>query len=132
MRRVFQLMSALLFTACAGTAPAPAPPAPANEYEPEPVEPVAAEPRPEPVPEPPPPQPITGRSYGQTIADGTTFTIVALSPEDAFYEDSPKIVNLRCTASGPLTETGTGLYGGSARCSDGEEYTFYQVSLTTP
>jgi hypothetical protein len=84
------------------------------------------------VPEPEPPPPITGTSYGQTIADGATFTIVALSPEDAFYEDSAKIVNLRCTAYGTLTETGTGLYGGSAKCSDGEDYTFYQVSLTTP
>lgn len=88
----------------------------------EPAE-VAAAPR--------PPQ-ITGTSYGQTIADGSTFTIVELSPEDAFYEDRAKLVNLRCTASGPLTETGTGLYGGSAKCSDGEDYTFYQVSITTP
>ena len=74
-------------------------------------------------------------SYGSTIPEGSTFTITGLSAEDAFYEDAPALVNLQCTATSPLTETGTGFYGGDARCSDGEDYTFYQVaigSVTTP
>lgn len=76
-----------------------------------------------------PPPALTGISHGQTVAEGATFVIVALSTEDAFYEDSATLVNQSCTATSPLTETGSGLYGGNAKCSDGEDYTFYQVSI---
>lgn len=122
----------LCLAACGSTTPAPAAPIAS------PVPSIAIEePVPEPVPEPapePPPEPPPAPAVSDVVGDlpeGTTFTIVALSPEDAYFDDAARIVNLSCTATSPVDEASPGMYSGSVKCSDNNDYYFYKVAIAS-
>ncbi len=60
---------------------------------------------------------------------GEAVRIVALSPDDAFYQIAGQVVGRNCYPTETMRYHGDGWQGGPIACWDGETYFFYKVAL---
>ncbi len=73
---------------------------------------------------------VTGERFmGPNVTRGRKFRIVALHPDDAFYDDRASIIGKSCSATDAMAAQEKGWYSGPARCTDGSEYYFFKVGV---
>lgn len=63
------------------------------------------------------------------LSEGSTFTVLEIASDDAYYGSKASIEGLSCTVSGELSRTDGKWWGGGANCSDGTYYYFYKMSF---
>jgi hypothetical protein len=74
----------------------------------------------------------TGPAFAQSLSEGTTVKITALSPQDAFFQQRKAIVGLVCGVEEPgLDPQGNSKkwYGGAVTCGEAGNYYFYKVAV---
>lgn len=66
---------------------------------------------------------------GGSVSSGTTFRVLDIHADDAFYGDRSSIIGKTCTATDELSKMAKGWFAGPAVCTDGSDYYFYKVGV---
>ena len=75
---------------------------------------------------------VSGSRYsGRTLKKGKSFTILEVSPEDAYYSTRSEWEGRSCVAKEALTDQGGSFYSGPAQCGSDDAY-FYKVAISSP